>query len=100
MNTFVMLLLTTWAPGADSVPMAGAVPSPNFREPVWSGQDPESRPRLFGRIQGFFSRRSRASARPSPQSFPAAQDGVGGVGPVEDTLATPGPMLPPSVSPG
>ena len=95
MNTFVVLLMTTCAPGVDSVPMAESMPSSNSG---WSGRNPESRPRLFGRIQGFFSRRSRGSDQSSPQSFPASPNGVAGAGPVNGTIATPGPMIPPSVS--
>jgi hypothetical protein len=100
MNTFVVLLLMSCAPGVDSVPTAESMSSSNSGKSGRSERSSGSRPRLFGRMQGFFSRRSRGSDQSSPQSFPASQNGVAEVGPVNGTVPTPGPMVPPSISSG
>src|SRR5262249_53997174 len=99
MNTFVVLLMMTGTPGVDSMPITGSVPSANFVESGESERKSASRPRFFGRIQGFFSRRSRASDRSSPPSSPS-QNGVVEMGPVNDTIAIPGPMVLPSIASG
>ena len=98
MNTFVVLLMTTCAPGLDPMPAAESVPSAASGQTSLSGRNPDSRPRLFGRIRGFFTRRPRASAQSSANSSPAPQTGAAAPGTVSGPVLATAPMLPASVS--
>jgi hypothetical protein len=74
MSTFVLLLMTSCVPGLYPVPVADAAPS--YNEGGFSGRNSGSRPKFFGRIRGFFSRRSRGGSQSPPANKEAAATGA------------------------
>jgi hypothetical protein len=91
MNTLVVLLVTTFAPGAEPVQLvqSPSIPSSNYAESGWSGQTQENRPRWFPRLRGFFTRRSQGNNPMPSASLPASY-------PTEMTGSQPGTVLTPA----
>jgi hypothetical protein len=99
MSTFVLLLMTSCVPGLDPVPVADAAPS--YNEGGFSGRNSGSRPKFFGRIRGFFSRRSRGGTPSSPTNKGATTDPAAVTStpaPVSDAVL-PGAVSPPIIRP-
>lgn len=94
MSTFVLLLMTTSVPSFDPVPVADSAPS--YGESGWSGRSSGGRRGFFGRIRGFFTRRTRESNSPNPAG---AKQATGGMTPTPVPAPATGEVLPTPISP-
>lgn len=97
MNTFVLLVAASCTAAADPLPVMETrtypVPSSiSAATQEWPDTPQESRPRFFARLRGLFSRRSRATAGPSPE-FSAYSPGIPG-----NSTISPVPMASPGIS--